>query len=97
MLGESSASIYFVNARDSTKDGLCLPTFFLIHYTHITENRKQNIFKWVIYIIKMIWETITIPKIEYEKLKMKAEIADDASIQLKLSLEDLRHERASLI
>jgi len=45
----------------------------------------------------MIWETITIPKIEYEKLKMKAEIADDASIQLKLSLEDLRHERASLI
>ena len=29
MLGESSASIYLVNARDSTKDGLCLPTFFL--------------------------------------------------------------------
>ena len=38
-------------------------------------------------------ETITIPKIEYDKLKKKAEIADDALIQLKLSLEDLRHGR----
>ena len=36
---------------------------------------------------------IEIPKMEYEKLKMKAEIADDALIQLKMSLEDLRHGR----
>lgn len=40
-------------------------------------------------------ETITITKIEYERLKKKAEIADDALIQLKLSLEDLRHGRVS--
>ena len=40
-------------------------------------------------------ETITITKEEYEKLKKKAEIADDALIQLKLSLEDLRHGRVS--
>ena len=38
-------------------------------------------------------EMIEIPKMEYEKLKMKAEIADDALIQLKMSLEDLRHGR----
>ena len=36
---------------------------------------------------------IEIPKIEYEKLKIKAEIADDALIQLKMGLEDLRHKR----
>lgn len=50
-------------------------------------------------------ETITIPKNEYKRLKQdykrlkqlekKAEIADDAIIQLKLSLEDLRHKRVS--
>lgn len=40
-------------------------------------------------------ETITIPKVEYETLKKKAEIADDAIIQLGLSLEDLRHKRIS--
>lgn len=40
-------------------------------------------------------ELITITKEEYETLKMKAEIADDALIQLKLSLEDLRHGRVS--
>lgn len=38
-------------------------------------------------------ETITISKTEYERLKKKAEIADDALVQLKLSLEDLRHGR----
>jgi len=40
-------------------------------------------------------ETITVPKEEYEKLKKKAEIADDALVQLKMSLEDMRHGRIS--
>lgn len=40
-------------------------------------------------------ETVVIPLEEYERLKMKAEIADDAVVQLKLSLEDLRHGRVS--
>jgi len=40
-------------------------------------------------------ETITITREEYEKLKKKAEIADDALVQLKLSLEDLKHGRVS--
>jgi len=40
-------------------------------------------------------ETITIPKDEYERLKKRAEIADDALLQLKLSLEDLKHGRIS--
>ena len=40
-------------------------------------------------------KTITILKEEYEKLKRKAEIADDALTQLKLSLEDIRHGRVS--
>ncbi|MBI2671425.1 hypothetical protein HYX16_00665 [Candidatus Woesearchaeota archaeon] len=40
-------------------------------------------------------KTVTITKEEYEKLKKKAEIADDALVQLKLSLEDLRHGRVS--
>jgi len=38
-------------------------------------------------------EMVTIMKDEYEKLKKKAEIADDALVQLKLGLEDLRHGR----
>ena len=40
-------------------------------------------------------EVVTIPKKEYENLKKKAEIVDDAILQLKLSLEDLRHGRVS--
>ena len=40
-------------------------------------------------------ETITITKDEYKRLKKKAEIADDALVQLKLSLEDLKHGRVS--
>jgi len=40
-------------------------------------------------------ETITIAREEYEKLKKKADIADDAFVQLKLSLEDIRHKRVS--
>ena len=36
-----------------------------------------------------------IPREEYEKLKLKDEIADDALIQLKMSLEDLKHGRVS--
>ena len=40
-------------------------------------------------------ELITIPKQEYENLKMKAKIADDAITQLNLSLGDLRHGRVS--
>ena len=43
----------------------------------------------------MRFRTITIPREEYEKLKIKAEIADDALIQLKMSLEDLKHGRVS--
>jgi len=38
---------------------------------------------------------ISISKEEYDILKKKAEIADDAIVQLKLSLEDLRHGRVS--
>ena len=38
---------------------------------------------------------ITIPKEEYDKLVMKAEIADAALTQLKLSFEDLKHGRVS--
>lgn len=49
--------------------------------------------KWV--YVCMRQETITIAREEYEKLKKKAEIADDALLQLKLSLEDLRHGRVS--
>ena len=40
-------------------------------------------------------ETITIAKEEYEKLKKKTDIADDALVQLKLSFEDIRHKRVS--
>ena len=40
-------------------------------------------------------EIISIPKDEYERLKKKAEIADDALIQLNLSLEDLRKGKIS--
>ena len=39
--------------------------------------------------------TITIPKEEYKQLKKKAEIADDAIVQLKLSLEDMKYKRVS--
>lgn len=38
-------------------------------------------------------ELVTIMREEYERLKKKAEIADDALTQLKLSLEDLRKGR----
>ena len=40
-------------------------------------------------------KTITITADEYNSLKKKAKIADDAIIQLKLSLEDLRCGRVS--
>ncbi|MEK6873164.1 MAG: hypothetical protein AABW90_04195 [Nanoarchaeota archaeon] len=40
-------------------------------------------------------ETITITKEEFEKLKKKSEIADDAIVQLKLSLEDMKCGRVS--
>tara|TARA_Y100000034_G_C6901653_1_gene417190 strand:- start:3672 stop:3821 length:150 start_codon:yes stop_codon:yes gene_type:complete len=40
-------------------------------------------------------ETITISKEDFEKLKKKSEIADDALVQLKLSLEDLKNGRIS--
>lgn len=40
-------------------------------------------------------KTICLPKSEYEKLKEKAKIIDDAIFQLNLSLEDLRHGRVS--
>jgi len=38
-------------------------------------------------------ELITIRKDEYDALLKKAEIADDACVQLKLSFEDMRHGR----
>jgi hypothetical protein len=40
-------------------------------------------------------ETVTMPKQELNQLKRKAEIADDAIAQLKLSLEDMKHKRIS--
>jgi|TARA_B100001971_G_C17982357_1_gene428057 hypothetical protein len=40
-------------------------------------------------------EQVTISKVEFEKLKKKAEIADDALIQLKLSLEDMKNGKIS--
>lgn len=38
-------------------------------------------------------ETVTIPKEEYKRLKKKEEIADDAIIQLNLSLDDMKNNR----
>ena len=38
-------------------------------------------------------ETITITKKEYEKLKRKEEIADDAIVRLKLSFDDVKKGR----
>ena len=40
-------------------------------------------------------EIITLSKEEFEKLKKKAAIADDAIVQLNLSLEDMRNGRIS--
>jgi len=40
-------------------------------------------------------DTVTIARDEYEMLIKKARIADDALVQLKLSLQDLRHGRVS--
>lgn len=47
------------------------------------------------YLLSMGTQTITITTEEYTTLKKKAKIADDAIVQLKLSLEDLRHGRFS--
>lgn len=46
-------------------------------------------------MVVMDQETITITKEEFEKLKKKSEIADDAIVQLKLSLEDMKSGRVS--
>ena len=43
----------------------------------------------------MVTQTVTITKEEYDTLKKKAKIADDAIVQLKLSLGDLRLGRVS--
>ena len=40
-------------------------------------------------------QNITISKIMYLQLKKKAEIADDAIVQLKLSMEDLKRGKVS--
>ena len=40
-------------------------------------------------------ELMTIKREEFEKLKKKAEIVDNAVIQLQLSLEDLRNGRVN--
>ena len=42
-------------------------------------------------------EMIQITKDEYNTLKKKSKIADDAIVQLKLSLEDLRQGRVSIL
>jgi hypothetical protein len=38
---------------------------------------------------------VSIPRVEYDLLRKKAQLADDAMVQLKLSLEDLRHGKVS--
>lgn len=43
----------------------------------------------------MATDTVTIPMEEYISLKRKAEIADDAIVQLNLSLKDIHHGRIS--
>tara|TARA_Y100000310_G_C20446272_1_gene698556 strand:- start:437 stop:595 length:159 start_codon:yes stop_codon:yes gene_type:complete len=45
--------------------------------------------------MEQIQDQVTISRGELEKLRMKAEIADDALVQLKLSLEDMRKGRVS--
>ncbi|HLC84187.1 MAG TPA: hypothetical protein VJH22_00150 [Candidatus Nanoarchaeia archaeon] len=40
-------------------------------------------------------DTVTIAREDYDLLIKKAKIADDALVQLKLSLADLRHGRVS--
>jgi len=40
-------------------------------------------------------ELITIPQKKYEELKMKADLLDDALVQMKFGLEDLRKGRIS--
>lgn len=42
-------------------------------------------------------KTITISKAEYEKLKLKESIADDAVVQLAMSLEDLKSGRVKRV
>lgn len=46
-------------------------------------------------LISYMTEMVSITKEEYTSLQKKAKIADDAIIQLKLSLEDMRHGRIS--
>lgn len=43
----------------------------------------------------MSTETVTIGKVEYNLLLKKAKIADDALVQLHLSLADLRNGRVT--
>ena len=43
----------------------------------------------------MVNAYVSIPRVEYELLLEKAKIADDALIQLKMGLEDLRCGRVS--
>ncbi|MFB6246798.1 MAG: hypothetical protein ABEI74_04375 [Candidatus Pacearchaeota archaeon] len=38
-------------------------------------------------------ETVEVPKEEYEQMKRKSKIADDAIVQLQLSLEDLKNKK----
>ena len=65
-----------------------------------SDRRERRVFGWRKLFIGVTitiqgMETVTIKKEEYEKLKKKADIADDALVQLKLSFEDLRHKRVS--
>jgi hypothetical protein len=43
----------------------------------------------------MVDAFVSVPKVEYEMLVEKAKIADDAIVQLRMSLEDLRLGRVS--
>ena len=40
-------------------------------------------------------ETVTITKEEFDRLKKKSEIADDALIQLEMGLQDIKEGRVS--
>ena len=51
----------------------------------------QNLF--IVHSLHAMMEMVTISREEYELLKKKAELADDAMTQLRLSLDDLEHGR----
>ena len=68
---------------------------FQAAYPGSNPGRRISFINKEICVGTMRQETIVIQKVEYEKLKEKAKIADDALVQLKLGLEDLRHGRVA--